>query len=205
MAFTLPPLNYSYDALEPSIDEQTMHYHHDKHHQTYIDKLNSALQKYPEWFSQSLNEILQSLDKLPQDIQTLVRHNGGGTANHNLYWEIMAPDGTKPSTEILQLLDSRFGGFKEFQELFSKIAADHFASGWAWLTLTKDNQLKVHSTSGHDTPVMEGDFPLLVLDVWEHAYYLKYQNRRAEYIQNWWSVVNWQKVEENYKNAKSKI
>ncbi|MGI5827936.1 MAG: superoxide dismutase [Patescibacteria group bacterium] len=205
MAFTLPPLPYDYNALEPSIDEETMHFHHDKHHQGYLNKFNDALKKYPEWQEKSLEEIMANLEKLPEEVKTTVRNNGGGYYNHNLFWEVMKPDGSEPSKEMLAILESRFGGLKEFQDEFSAIAANHFASGWAWLAMKPNGTLTLYSTAGHDNPLMVGEKPLLVLDVWEHAYYLKYKNDRAEFIRNWWKVVNWGKVEENYNKAKETL
>ncbi|GIW65726.1 MAG: hypothetical protein KatS3mg094_245 [Candidatus Parcubacteria bacterium] len=200
--YNLTKLPYYYDALEPYIDEMTMKIHHTKHHQTYINNLNSALEKYPEWQNVELEEILKNLDQLPEDIRTVVRNNGGGHYNHSLFWEIMKPNGgSEPIGELKKALEENFGSFENFKNLFSETALKHFGSGWAWLVVSSDRKLKVYSLPNQDNPLMNGDLPIMGLDVWEHAYYLKYQNRRNEYIQSWWNVVNWEKIEENYKKA----
>jgi len=207
--YTLPQLPYSYDALEPYIDKMTMEIHHTKHHQAYINNLNSALEKYPEWQNVELEEILKNLNQLPEEIRTAVRNNGGGHYNHSLFWEIMKPP-TQTNAEFTQnqadsilfkVIEENFGSFENFKNLFSETALKHFGSGWAWLVVTPDKKLKVYSLPNQDNPLMNGDLPIMGLDVWEHAYYLKYQNRRNEYIQNWWNVVNWEKIEENYKKT----
>jgi len=196
--YELPPLTYPYDALEPYIDKMTMEIHHTKHHQGYVNNLNSALEKYPEFHNLELEEILKNLNLLPEEIRTSVRNNGGGHANHTLFWEIMKPGGSQPQGEILKAINEVFGSFENFKNLFSETALKHFGSGWAWLVLTPDKKLKVYSLPNQDNPLMNGDLPIMGLDVWEHAYYLKYQNRRNEYIQAWWNVVNWEKIEEIY-------
>jgi len=196
--YSLPPLPYSYDALEPYIDRMTMEIHHTKHHQTYINNLNSALEKYLEFHNLELEEILKNLNKLPEEIKTAVRNNGGGHYNHSLFWEIMKPNGGgEPKGKLKEEIEKNYGSFEEFKKLFSETAIKHFGSGWAWLVITSEKKLKVYSLLNQDNPLMNGDMPIMGLDVWEHAYYLKYQNRRAEYVEAWWNVVNWDKIEEN--------
>ncbi len=194
MAFTLPPLPYPSDALEPYIDKQTMEIHHDKHHGGYVNNLNLALEKHPELQSQTVEQLLRNIDRIPEDIRTAVRNNGGGHANHSLFWTIMAPKaGGQPTGAIADAIKSSFGGFDAFQEQFSKAAMGRFGSGWAWV-LEAGDRLVIESTANQDSPLMEGKVPVFGLDVWEHAYYLKYQNRRADYINAWWNVVNWVEV-----------
>jgi Fe-Mn family superoxide dismutase len=196
--YSLPQLPYPYDALEPYIDKMTMEIHHTKHHQGYINNLNSALEKYPEFHNLELEEILKNLNQLPEEIKTAVRNNGGGHYNHALFWEIMKPNGGgEPKGKLKEEIEKNFGSFEEFKKLFSETAIKHFGSGWAWLVITSDKKLKVYSMLNQDSPLMNGDIPIMGLDVWEHAYYLKYQNRRAEYVEVWWHVVNWDKIEEN--------
>jgi Fe-Mn family superoxide dismutase len=196
--YSLPQLPYPYDALEPYIDKMTMEIHHTKHHQGYINNLNSALEKYPEFHNLELEEILKNLNQLPEEIKTAVRNNGGGHYNHALFWEIMKPNGGgEPKGKLKEEIEKNFGSFEEFKKLFSETAIKHFGSGWAWLVITSDKKLKVYSMLNQDSPLMNGDIPIMGLDVWEHAYYLKYQNRRAEYVEAWWHVVNWDKIEEN--------
>jgi Fe-Mn family superoxide dismutase len=196
--YSLPQLPYPYDALEPYIDKMTMEIHHTKHHQAYINNLNSALEKYPEFHNLELEEILKNLNELPEEIKTAVRNNGGGHYNHTLFWEIMKPNGGgEPGGRLKEEIEKNFGSFEEFNKLFSETAIKHFGSGWAWLVITSDKKLKVYSLLNQDNPLMNGDIPIMGLDVWEHAYYLKYQNRRAEYVEAWWHVVNWDKIEEN--------
>jgi Fe-Mn family superoxide dismutase len=196
--YSLPQLPYPYDALEPYIDKMTMEIHHTKHHQAYINNLNSALEKYPEFHNLELEEILKKLNQLPEEIRTAVRNNGGGHYNHSLFWEIMKPNGGgEPKGKLKEEIERNFGSFEEFKKLFSETAIKHFGSGWAWLVITPDKKLKVYSMLNQDNPLMNGDIPIMGLDVWEHAYYLKYQNRRAEYVEAWWHVVNWDKIEEN--------
>jgi superoxide dismutase, Fe-Mn family len=195
MAFELPDLPYAYDALEPYIDKQTMQLHHDKHHATYVSNLNGAIEKHPNLASKSLEELLGGLDMVPEDVRMVVRNHGGGTYNHNLFWVMMSPrGGGEPKGSVGQAIDSAFGGYSSFKEAFEKAANGRFGSGWAWLTLNKTGELLITSTPNQDSPLMEGLTPILGLDVWEHAYYLKYQNRRAEYVTNWWNVVNWDEV-----------
>jgi len=196
--YSLPQLPYPYDGLEPYIDKMTMEIHHTKHHQAYINNLNSALEKYPEFHNLELEEILKNLNQLPEEIRTAVRNNGGGHYNHTLFWEIMKPNGGgEPKGKLKEEIERNFGSFEEFKKLFSETAIKHFGSGWAWLVITSDKKLKVYSLLNQDNPLMNGDIPIMGLDVWEHAYYLKYQNRRAEYVEAWWHVVNWDKIEEN--------
>lgn len=192
--FELPDLPYGYDALEPYIDEQTMKLHHTKHHQAYIDKVNKALEGKDEWSSKTVEEILSDLDSVPEDIRTVVRNNGGGHYNHAMFWQIMAPGQSgKPEGNVASAIDAAFGSFDNFKEKFAEAAASRFGSGWAWL-IDKDGKLEIASTANQDCPISEGAKPILGLDVWEHAYYLKYQNRRPEYIDAWWKVVNWPEV-----------
>lgn len=195
MAFELPALPYPYDALEPYIDARTMEIHHTKHHGGYVKKLNAALEKYPYLQDVPLETLLRNLASVPEDIRTAVRNNGGGHANHSLFWTVMSPNGGgEPEGELARAIAETFGGFAQFKDLFSTTAATRFGSGWAWLVVDAFGLLKVYSTPNQDNPLMEGFTPILGLDVWEHAYYLKYQNRRAEYIANWWNVVNWEEV-----------
>ena len=196
--YSLPQLPYPYDGLEPYIDKMTMEIHHTKHHQGYINNLNSALEKYPEFHNLELEEILKNLNQLPEEIKAAVRNNGGGHYNHSLFWEIMKPNGGgEPKGKLKEEIKKNFGSFEEFKKLFSETAIKHFGSGWAWLVITSDKKLKVYSMLNQDSPLMNGDIPIMGIDVWEHAYYLKYQNRRAEYVEAWWHVVNWDKIEEN--------
>ena len=199
----LPPLPYPHNALEPYIDEMTMQIHHGKHHATYVNNLNAALEKYPELQAKSLEELLRNINSVPEDIRTAVRNNGGGHHNHSLFWRIMGPGkGGVPTGPVAEAINKAFGSFDAFKEEFTKAATTRFGSGWAWLVVDKDGSLKVLSTANQDSPLMDGQTPILGLDVWEHAYYLKYQNRRPEYIQNWWNVVNWDAVNEEYAKAK---
>lgn len=204
MKYTLPTLNYSYDALVPYIDEMTMKIHHTKHHQTYVDNLNAALDKHPELYERKLSCLLKSLDTLPEDIQTAVRNNGGGHYNHTLFWELLTPNSPKaPKGKLLEDIEKTFGSFDAFKDQFANAAKTRFGSGWAWLIVTKEKKLQVTSTANQDTPLLQGS-PILALDVWEHAYYLNYQNRRPDYINAFWNVVNWDKVEELYNKAMEK-
>jgi len=203
MSFELPPLPYPEDALEPYIDARTMSIHHDKHHAGYTNNLNNALAGHPELASKSIVELLGDLDNLPASIQTAVRNNGGGYANHALFWRTMGPGGSgQPSGELAAAIDEAFGSFDSFKQAFSKAGATRFGSGWAWLYVGADGNLVVTSTPNQDTPLMNGETPILGLDVWEHAYYLNYQNRRPDYISSWWNVVNWDAVAENYAKTK---
>lgn len=202
MSYTLPDLPYAYDALEPYIDEETMHLHHDKHHNTYVTNLNAAIEKHPELAEKSVEELLTDFDSVPEDIKTAVRNNGGGHANHSFFWEILAPNaGGEPTGAIKEAIETTFGSFDKFKDEFKTAATGRFGSGWAWLVV-KDGKLAVTSTANQDSPLMEGQTPVLGLDVWEHAYYLKYKNVRPDYINAFWSVVNWDKVNEHFANAK---
>ena len=194
MAHTLPSLPYPINALEPHIDKETMELHHDKHHATYVKNLNTALEKYPQLQSKSIEDLLRGFQVIPSDIQTAVRNNGGGHANHSLFWQIMGPNGGgEPTGAIAEALASSFGGFKTFKDQFSKAALDRFGSGWAWV-VQRNGLLAIESTANQDSPLIEGRVPIFGIDVWEHAYYLKYQNRRADYITAWWNVVNWSAI-----------
>lgn len=202
MAFELPALPYPNNALEPHIDEQTMMIHHDRHHNTYVTSLNTALESAPELQGKSLEELISNLDSVPEGIRTAVRNHGGGHYNHSLFWEIIGPDaGGAPTGDIAAAIDSELGGFEKFKEDFAKAATTRFGSGWAWLVI-KDGKLAVTSTPNQDSPVMEGATPLLGIDVWEHAYYLKYQNKRPDYIAAFWNVINWDAVNKRYAAAK---
>jgi Fe-Mn family superoxide dismutase len=195
MAFELSKLPYAYDALEPHIDARTMEIHHTKHHQGYTNNLNAALEKYPELAGKNVGELLRELSSVPEDIRTAVRNNGGGFKNHKIFWTIMSPDGGgEPTGAVATAINAAFGDFATFKDTFSKAAATRFGSGWAWLSKKTDGGLVVTSTPNQDTPIMEGLFPILGIDVWEHAYYLNYQNRRGDYIAAWWNVVNWEEV-----------
>ena len=201
MAFELPPLPYDYAALEPHIDEQTMRIHHDKHHQAYVDKANAALAG-TEWADADVDDVLRSLDSLPADIRTAVRNNAGGHANHTLFWEIMGPGGDgAPSGDLAAAIDSTFGGLDALKEKVNAGGANQFGSGWTWL-VWDGSGLAVTATANQDSPVSAGQLPLLGIDVWEHAYYLKYQNRRPDYLGAWWNVVNWDEVATRYAAAK---
>jgi len=194
MAFELPKLPYAVDALEPYIDAQTMTIHHDKHHAAYVSNLNAALEKHPELAGKSLESLLGGLAAVPEDIRTAVRNHGGGTWNHTMFWEVMAPKaGGSPAGELAKALDAAFGSFDKFKAEFEKAANGRFGSGWAWL-VKSGSGLSVVSTANQDNPLSDGMKPVFGIDVWEHAYYLKYQNRRAEYVTNWWNVVNWDAV-----------
>lgn len=202
MTYTLPDLPYAFDALEPYIDEETMHLHHDKHHNTYVTNLNAAIEKYPELGEKSVEELLSNMDAIPTDIKTAVQNNGGGHANHSFFWKIMAPNaGGEPTGEIKEAIDEAFGDFVTFKEEFKKAAAGRFGSGWAWLVL-EDGKLAITSTANQDSPLMTGQTPILGLDVWEHAYYLKYKNVRPDYIAAFWNVVNWDEVNKQFAAAK---
>jgi superoxide dismutase, Fe-Mn family len=198
--FTLPPLPYAYNALEPYIDQRTMEFHHDKHHAAYVKNLNAALAKYPQLQGKSIEFLLQNLDNIPTEIRTTVRNNGGGHANHSMYWQSMAPKaGGEPKGELAKEIAKTFGSFAAFQAAFNEAGTKRFGSGWVWLSREKSGKLKVASLPNQDTPLMVGEYPLLGNDVWEHAYYLTYQNRRPEYLKAWWNVVNWSEVEKRYR------
>ena len=201
MSYTLPDLPYAYDALEPYIDEETMHLHHDKHHNTYVTNLNAAIEKHPELGEKTVEELLADFSSVPEDIQTAVRNNGGGHANHTFFWEILGPNaGGEPTGAIKEAIEETFGSFEDFKEEFKTAATGRFGSGWAWLVVN-DGKLAITSTANQDSPLMDGQTPVLGLDVWEHAYYLKYKNVRPDYINAFWSVVNWDKVNEYFVKA----
>jgi Fe-Mn family superoxide dismutase len=202
MSFELPSLPYSYEALEPSIDARTMEIHHSKHHNAYVSNLNAALDKYPELASKSLEDLVSNPDSIPEDIRTAVRNNGGGHFNHSLFWTGMSPNGGgEPSSDLAAGINASFGDFATFKDTFSKAAATRFGSGWAWLGF-KEGNLIVLSMPNQDVPMLASINPILGIDVWEHAYYLKYQNRRPEYVSNWWNVVNWEEVASRFAAAK---
>lgn len=202
MTYTLPDLPYAYDALEPYIDEETMHLHHDKHHNTYVTNLNAAVEKHPELGEKSVEELIADLSAIPEDIRTAVRNNGGGHANHTFFWNIMAPNaGGEPVGELKDAIDEKFGSFDAFKDEFKTAATGRFGSGWAWLVVN-NGILEVASTPNQDSPLSDGRTPVIGLDVWEHAYYLKYKNVRPDYIAAFWNVVDWNKANENFKAAK---
>ena len=194
MAHAVPPLPYDYNALEPHIDEQTMRIHHDKHHAAYVNNLNAALEKAPELQQKSIEDLIRGINSVPEDIRTAVRNNGGGHVNHTMFWELMGPGkGGAPTGKVGDAITSSFGSFDSFKEQFAKAGVGRFGSGWAWL-IDQGGKLAIESTANQDSPLMEGKKAILGLDVWEHAYYLKYQNRRPDYISAWWNVVNWDAV-----------
>jgi len=200
MAHSLPELGYAHDALEPHIDAKTMEIHHSKHHQTYITNLNAALEKYPELFEKSVEALLINLEDIPESIRVAVRNGGGGHANHSLFWKIISPNGSKDLEEKLaSAIDSDFGSFENFQKEFTEKATKQFGSGWGWLCQDKAGKLVCTSTPNQDSPLSSGLTPLLGIDVWEHAYYLNYQNRRPDYIKAFWEIINWEEVGKNFK------
>lgn len=210
MKHTLPDLEYDYAALEPHIDARTMEIHHSKHHQGYVNKLNSALEEAPEIADKPLEELLQNLDAIPEKVRTAVRNNAGGHYNHSLFWKVLSPPSTgsgqgkgggEPKGDLLDALNSAFGDFESFEKKFSQAASGRFGSGWAWLAVDQSKNLSIASTPNQDNPLSEGKTPILGLDVWEHAYYLNYQNKRGDYIDAWWNIVNWDEVEKNYKES----
>lgn len=203
MTYKLPELNYAYDALEPHIDKVTMEIHHSRHHQTYIDNLNKALEGHEDYQNMKIWELVAKIDSLPEEIKTAVRNNGGGHLNHKIFWKTMSPNGGgNPVGEVAKKIDEDLGGFDKFKEELKKAALGRFGSGWAWLVVGKDGKFEITSTANQDNPISEGKKPLLGIDVWEHAYYLKYQNKRADYIDSWFNVVDWNKVEEKYNKYK---
>jgi Fe-Mn family superoxide dismutase len=205
MPFTVPPLPYDYKALEPHIDEQTMRLHHDKHHATYVNNLNAALEAHADLQKKSIEELLTGLDKVPEAIRAKVRNNGGGHYNHTMFWEMMAPGGSKePGGTLSAAINKAFGSFAAFKEQFTKACADRFGSGWGWLLVDRNGKLSIESTPNQDNPIMEGKTPVLGCDVWEHAYYLKYQNRRPDYVAAWWNVVNWTDIARRFEKAQSR-
>ncbi|AGA59117.1 Superoxide dismutase, iron/manganese superoxide dismutase family, manganese oxidoreductase [Thermobacillus xylanilyticus] len=205
MAHQLPPLPYPTNALEPHIDATTMEIHHGRHHNTYVTNLNAALESAPELQSKSVEELISNLNAVPESIRTAVRNNGGGHANHSLFWTTLSPNGGgAPTGALAAAIDSELGGFEKFKEDFTKAATTRFGSGWAWLAVSPEGKLKVYSLPNQDSPLMEGDTPILGLDVWEHAYYLKYQNKRPDYIAAFWNIVNWDEVGKRYEAAVKK-
>lgn len=201
MSYTLPELPYAYDALEPYIDEETMHLHHDKHHNTYVTNLNAAIEKYPELGEESVEELISHVDELPAEIKTAVRNNGGGHANHSFFWKIMAKNaGGEPTGAVKEAIEKDFGSFEKMKEEFKTAATGRFGSGWAWVVLN-NGKLEIMSTPNQDSPLMEGKTPILGLDVWEHAYYLKYKNVRPDYIAAFWDIINWEQVNKNLEEA----
>lgn len=202
MTYILPDLPYAYDALEPYIDVETMHLHHDKHHNTYVTNLNAAVDKCPELKDKTVEELVSNLDSIPEDIRVAVRNNGGGHVNHSFFWQLLAPNaGGEPTGTIKEAIDTTFGSFEKLKETFKAAATSRFGSGWAWLVVN-NGKLEVISTANQDSPLMEGKIPVLGLDVWEHAYYLKYKNVRPDYIDAFWNLVNWEKVNEMYEISK---
>ena len=200
--FTLPDLPYDFNALEPYIDARTMEIHHGKHHQAYIDNLNKALEKARVLQGKTLEEIVGDLDSAPEEVRTAIRNHGGGHYNHSLFWKVMTGSGGgQPAGELLEKINASFGSFDAFKEKFAQASITRFGSGWGWLSVDGKGGLVVHSTANQDTPLMEGFKPILGIDVWEHAYYLLYQNRRPEYVENFWNVINWEQVAENLKAA----
>ncbi|MEK7087171.1 MAG: superoxide dismutase [Patescibacteria group bacterium] len=200
--YTLPSLPYPYNALEPYIDAKTMEIHHAKHHQTYVDKLNIALEKYPELFEKPLEELLKNTSQVPKDIRQAVINHGGGHHNHSLFWTIMAPNvGGEPSGNLAEEINQIFGGIEKFKELFTNAALNRFGSGWAWLDIYEE-KLRICTTHNQDSLLTEGKIPILGIDMWEHAMYLKFQNRKSEYIESWWNVVNWKEVEKKFEKSK---
>ena len=200
--FTLPDLPYDFNALEPYIDARTMEIHHGKHHQAYIDNLNKALEKAPALQGKTIEQIVGDLNSAPEEVRTAIRNHGGGHYNHSLFWKAMSPSGGgRPTGELLDKIDASFGSFEAFKDKFSQAAITRFGSGWGWLSLNGNGGLVVHSTPNQDTPLMEGFKPILGIDVWEHAYYLLYQNRRPEYVSSFWNVINWEQVGINLKEA----
>jgi superoxide dismutase, Fe-Mn family len=202
MAYELPPLPYAFNALEPHIDAKTMEIHHDKHHQAYITNANNALKDHSDLAAKPVDQLIADLNQLPESIRTVVRNNAGGHSNHTFFWKIMAPNaGGKPKGKLAEAIDSTFGGFDQFKEKFQAAAVGRFGSGWAWLVVGKDGKLAITSTPNQDSPIMEGLKPVLGVDVWEHSYYLLYQNRRPDYLKAWWNVVNWDQAEKNFDAA----
>ena len=203
MSFELPKLPYSFDALEPVVDAKTMEIHHGKHHAAYVAKLNDAIAKHPELVNKSVEELLKDINSIPEDIRTAVKNHGGGHANHSLFWEIMTPKSGNLSEKFVSEINKVFGSIDEMKESIVLNGMGQFGSGWSWLVVS-GGKLKVYATANQDSPLMNGDIPILGIDVWEHAYYLKYQNKRDEYLKNWWSVVNWKTVERNWADAQNR-
>lgn len=201
-AIQLPPLPYAYDALEPHIDARTMQFHHDKHHAAYVKNLNAALEKYPKLKGRTVEDLLRQLDRVPEDIRKTVRNNGGGHVNHSMFWQIMKPQGGgEPTGAIASAIKENFGSFADFKKQFNAAGAAQFGSGWVWLVRNKAGKLEVTTTANQDTPLSQGLYPILGNDVWEHAYYLNYQNRRADYLEAWWNVLNWDEINQRFAAA----
>ena len=202
MAFELSPLPYNYDALEPYIDTQTMQLHHDMHHQAYVNNLNTAVGKHTDLESKSLEDLVREINSIPEDVRTAVRNNGGGHVNHTMFWQIMGPNaGGEPSGAIAQVISDNFGDFESFKQQFNDAGTKQFGSGWVWLVRTSGGKYEITSTPNQDSPMTGGDFPIMGNDVWEHAYYLKYQNKRAEYLKQWWNVVKWDEINKRLETA----
>jgi superoxide dismutase, Fe-Mn family len=203
MAYELPSLTYPFDALEPHIDAKTMEIHHDKHHQAYITNANKALEGHPDLAAKPVDELLADINKVPESIRTALRNNAGGHSNHTFFWKIIGPkSGGTPKGKLAEAINSTFGGFDKFKEELEKAGVGRFGSGWAWLVVNKEGKLQITSTANQDSPIMDGLKPVLGVDVWEHAYYLKYQNRRPDYLKAWWNVVNWDQAEKNFEAGK---
>lgn len=206
MAHELPPLPYDYNALEPHIDEATMKLHHDKHHAAYVNNLNAALEKHPELANKSPEDLIRNLDGIPEEIRTAVRNNGGGHVNHTMFWQIMSPDGGgEPTGAIADAIKQTFGSFEDMKKQFNEAGAKQFGSGWAWLVRSKEGKLQIVSTPNQDNPLSQGHFPIFGNDVWEHAYYLKYNNRRPDYLNAWWNTINWAEVNKRFEQAGSSV
>src|SRR5690348_8930107 len=202
MAFELPPLPYDYNALEPYIDTQTMQLHHDKHHQTYVTNVNNALQGQSQFASMSVDDVVRHINDIPENIRTAVRNNAGGHSNHSMFWQIMKPNGGgEPAGALANAIQQTFGSFDAFKTAFNDAGTKRFGSGWVWLVLNQNGKLQVTSTANQDSPLMDGLYPVMGNDVWEHAYYLKYQNRRPEYLNAWWNVVNWDEIARRYQQG----
>jgi Fe-Mn family superoxide dismutase len=203
MAYELPPLPYPFNALEPHIDAKTMEIHHDKHHQAYITNANKALEGHPDLAAKPVDELLADLNKIPESIRTVLRNNAGGHSNHSFFWKIIGPNaGGNPKGKLAEAINSTFGGFDQFKGELEKAGIGRFGSGWAWLVVNKEGKLQITSTANQDTPISDGLKPVIGVDVWEHAYYLLYQNRRPDYLKAWWNVVNWDQAEKNFQTAK---
>jgi Fe-Mn family superoxide dismutase len=205
MPFELPPLPYDYTALEPYIDEQTMHLHHDKHHQTYVTNLNNALQGQDAFATLPIEDLIRRLNEVPESIRTAVRNNGGGHVNHTMFWEIMTPGGAKePTGDLASAINQTFGSFDAFKTAFNDAGTKRFGSGWVWLVVAQGGALQIVSTANQDSPLTDGQYPVMGNDVWEHAYYLKYQNRRPDYLAAWWNVANWDEIAKRYTRARAR-
>ena len=204
MAYELPPLPYPFDALEPSIDAKTMEIHHDRHHATYVTNLNKALEGHPELGNQSVEDLVRNINQVPEDIRTAVRNNGGGHANHSFFWKIMGPNGGgEPTGALADAINSTFGSFDQFKTTFNDNGGKRFGSGWTWLVVDQNGKLQAISTANQDSPLMDGLYPVMGNDVWEHAYYLTYQNRRPDYLKAWWNVVNWDEIAKRFQQGMS--